>query len=152
MPRIFNFFMLHLRFLFLSILAIWILGFSLPLITNYKNPVVYFLLERIYSRVCHQESLKCLSIGSSSMFVCARCAGIYIGGLAAGLSLLFFIPTEMKRRMIIISAFPIMTDVLFTLTGIYPYSQSLAFATGLTFGSVIYFAIMFQLDNYFQLN
>ena len=83
------------------------------------------------------------------MLVCARCAGIYSGALIAGVLSLFMIVPSISSRVLILSVLPLGIDVLFTFTGIYTYSQSLAFITGLTFGGIGYLLILSELENLF---
>ena len=84
------------------------------------------------------------------MLVCSRCAGIYIGGLIAGLfSLLVTLP-EINKKILILSTIPLTMDVFFTFTGVYTYSRSIAFSTGLAFGSIIYLLIISELENLFS--
>ena len=109
-----------------------------------------FLLSKIYSTVCHQESAKCISIGSASMLVCARCAGIYSGALTAGLFTLLLIVPSISLKVFMLSLIPLVIDVFFTFTGVYGYSQSLAFATGLVFGGVMYLFLLNELENLFS--
>ena len=108
------------------------------------------LLSRVYSKICHQESVKCISIGNASMMVCARCAGIYFGSFTAGLLSLLLIVPSISKRVLILSAIPLGMDVLFVLTGFYTYSQSIAFATGLVFGGGVYLFLLNELENLFS--
>jgi len=140
------------RLLLLSFLSIWIYGFLISSITSIDNSILNFLLSRIYSNVCHQESARCISIGNASMLVCARCAGIYSGALIAGLLSLLLIVPSISRRVLILSSIPLAMDVFFTFTGVYNYSQLLAFATGLAFGGIIYLLIVSELENLFSNN
>jgi len=84
------------------------------------------------------------------MLVCARCAGIYSGALIAGLLSLLLIVPSISRRILILSSIPLAMDVFFTFTGVYNYSQLLAFATGLAFGGIIYLLIVSELENLFS--
>ena len=139
-----------MRFLLLSILSIWILGFLLPAISSSDNLMAKFLLSKIYSTVCHQESAKCISISGASILVCARCAGIYTGALTAGLLSLVLIVPSISRRIFLLSMIPLVIDVFFTFTGVYNYSQGMAFATGLIFGNVVYLFLLSELENLFS--
>lgn len=119
------------------LLSIWIFGFLSPLIAKIENPFIQFLLARIYSRVCHQDAAKCISLGGEIMFVCSRCAGIYFGALSAGiLALLYKIP-ELTLKHLTILSLPLMLHVALTFTGIYSYSKMIAFITGICFGSAV---------------
>ena len=136
------------RFFLLLILALWITGFLLPVITNNDNPFVNFLLKRIYSPICHQENSKCISIGDGKMLVCARCAGIYFGTfITAIISLLITLPF-VSKKILMIAILPLITDVLLTSIGIYNYSQFLSFMTGIIFGIVIYLFTIIELEKF----
>jgi uncharacterized membrane protein len=138
------------RLLLLFLLSIWISGFLLPVITSTDNLISKFVLSRIYSTVCHQESVKCISIEDTTILVCSRCAGIYTGALISGLfSLLVTLP-EINKKILIFSTIPLAMDVFFTFTGVYSYSKSVAFSTGLAFGSIIYLLIISELANLFS--
>jgi uncharacterized membrane protein len=138
-----------LRLLFLSFISIWIYGFFLPIITPIDNYISDFLLTRIYSLVCHQESVKCFSIGSATILICARCLGIYVGALIAGLLSLVATLPAINIKVLVLSAIPFVLDVFFTFAGVYAYSKSVAFCTSIAFGSVVYLIILSELENLF---
>jgi uncharacterized membrane protein len=138
------------RIILLLILSLWIYGFLLPTITSIDNTISNILLSGVYSKICHQQNAKCITIGGSSMLVCARCAGIYFGAFTAGLLSLFLIVPSISRKVLILSAIPLAIDVFLTFTGVYNYSQGLAFATGLVFGGIVYLLIMSELENLFS--
>jgi len=94
--------------------------------------------------------MKCISIGNASMLVCSRCAGIYFGAFTAGLLGLLLIVPSISRRVLLLSTIPLAIDVLFVLTGVYTYSQGIAFATGLVFGGVVYLFLLNELENLFS--
>ncbi len=138
-PILFNFF-------FLSLLAIWIVGFLSPIVTKIESPLTQFVLSRTYSRVCHQDSSKCILLGGESMLVCARCTGLYFGAFLAGiLSTLTRIPV-LNYKLIIIFFLPLTLDVFFTFFDIYSYSKWIAFTTALSFGCAITFIIMTEVQ------
>lgn len=139
-----------LRFILLSILSFWIIGFLLPTITSTNNTLPGFLLSRVYSTICHQENVKCIAIGNALMLVCSRCTGIYFGALTAGLLSLLFVVPSISRRVLLLSTIPLAIDVLFVLTGIYTYSQGIAFTTGLVFGGAVYLFLLNELENLFS--
>ena len=135
-----------IRFIFLSILTIWVTGFLLPLVSTIYNPLINFLITKLYSTVCHQESMKCISIDNKSMLVCARCAGIYNGALIAAISSLFIIRPLNNKRLLLISIIPLLTDVFLVSLGIYSYSRIISFITGIVFGSIIYLFILAEIE------
>ncbi|MCU0364916.1 MAG: DUF2085 domain-containing protein [Ignavibacteriaceae bacterium] len=139
-----------MRLLFLFLLSILTIGFLLPTITSIDNSLSNFLLTKVYSTVCHQESAKCISIGGASMLVCARCAGIYAGALVSGLFSLLTLVRPISTKVLILSVIPLVIDVFFTFTGVYNYSQSIAFASGLAFGGILYLLVIAELENLFS--
>jgi len=84
------------------------------------------------------------------MLVCARCAGIYLGAFIAGFSSFLIITPLISRKVLILSALPLVIDVLFTFIGVYTYSKSVAFITGLTFGGAVYLVFISELENLFS--
>jgi uncharacterized membrane protein len=141
---------LLLRIIIFFSLSFWCIGFLLPIFYSVQNPVVFFFVKNIYASVCHQVNSKCITIGSGQMFVCARCAGIYFGGLTAVvLSLVLFTPF-IGNRFLFLSVLPLLTDVFFTTIKIYNYSQILAFSTGILFGIVLSLVILSELENFFN--
>lgn len=140
---------LLIRISFLSILAIWIIGFLTPILFRIDNPVTNFLLIKSYSNLCHQENEKCIVLINQLMLVCARCAGIYLGTFIAGLISLFKKSNEINLSTIFIMSLPMLLDVIFSTIGIYNYSQTLAFITGLVFGSMIFMIVISELENLF---
>ena len=140
---------LLIRFLPLSFLMIWTIGFIQPALLTQNNSLTDYFLTRIYSRVCHQESSKCIMIASENMLVCARCTGIYLGAL--GTSLLFVIhsiPT-LRIKVLLIASLPLLLDVCCTSMGVYKYSQIIAVITGLAFGGIVYLFLISELENFF---
>ena len=107
-----------------------------------------FILKEFYSTVCHQDNSKCLLIGADSIFVCARCAGIYLGGFIAGVLSLFIIKISLKKKILFYSAIPMIVDVALSSLGVYPYSKAVAISTGLILGSTIYIFIINELEKF----
>ena len=138
-----------IKILFVSIVIIWILGFLYPILFNKQFDLTNYIFRRIYSPVCHQDHNKCITINSNEMFVCARCAGIYFGALIAGLSALIFQFTSIKIKTLLIFLVPLIVDVSFTTAGIYSYSKTLAFTTGLIFGSIVSLFLLYEIENLF---
>ena len=137
-----------LRLFVILILSIWITGFILPVITNIDNPLINFLLKRIYSPVCHQENFKCISVEDNKMLVCSRCAGIYSGTFITAIFSLFIAIPFVSKKILMIAILPLITDVLLTSFGLYTYSQFLSFITGIIFGIVIYLFTILELEQF----
>jgi len=39
------------------------------------------LVRMVYAPVCHQSPARCLTLGAAPLAVCARCTGLYLGGV-----------------------------------------------------------------------
>lgn len=81
------------------------------------------------------------------MLVCARCAGIYFGALIAGLTVLLFQFASIKIKTLLILSLPLFMDVIFATVGIYSYSKTLAFTTGLILGSTVSLFLLYEIEN-----
>lgn len=130
-------------------LIIWIMGFLQPIIWSNSNMLINFSIERIYSRVCHQQESKCISIAGTKMLICARCAGIYFGALVSLFFMSFGSTPKLKLSLFVISAIPLLLDVFLTNINLYEYSKPIAFLTGLIFGSVVCLFLLSEIENLF---
>jgi uncharacterized membrane protein len=87
--------------------------------------------------VCHQQPQKLITIGEIKTMVCARCAGIYLGMFLSSVLFLFKdFEIKLKIKFLLFSSVPMIADVILYSSGIYYYSRTIAFLTGLFFGSV----------------
>lgn len=65
-----------------ALAALWMAGsLAAPLLAD-SAPLVSGLLRSLYSPVCHQETDRCLHLAGGPVAVCARCFGLYSGGIA----------------------------------------------------------------------
>jgi len=135
-----------IKFFVLFLLTIWVTVFLLPLVSTIDNALINFLITKLYSTVCHQENMKCISIDNKSMLVCARCTGIYFGALIAAISSLVLLRQLTNKRLLLFSIIPLLTDVFLVSLGIYSYSKSLAFITGIISGCIIYLFILAEIE------
>jgi uncharacterized membrane protein len=126
------------------LLLIWCFGYMIEFFIPVSNKLVYLIpfLKNNYSLVCHQDSHKLIRIGVYSMLVCARCAGIYSGAFLVSFISIFVVkPIIIPAKILFLSAVPMLFDVIATTAGIYYYSKTAAFLTGILFGvvSFLYF-------------
>lgn len=56
------------------------------------------LLRRAYAPVCHQQAERSVLIGGSPQAVCARCAGLYLGGATGLLAAIGFVRSRRRLR------------------------------------------------------
>jgi len=130
-------------------LIIWIIGFLQPIIWFNSNQLINFSIERIYSRVCHQQDSKCISIAETKMLICARCAGIYFGALVTLFFMFFRSTPKLTLGLFVISVIPLLLDVFLTNLNLYEYSKPIAFSTGLIFGSIVCLFLLSEIENLF---
>ncbi len=131
------------------LLLIWCTGFSLRVLFPASLFVKIFgpFIKKIYGEVCHQIKYKTFSISGHYFFVCARCTGIYTGALFTSFITIFINKKiKIKNTVLYVSVMPLMADVLGSTLKIYNYSKDIAFATGLFFGSVVFFYISAVLE------
>ena len=143
-----------LKFLFFVAVLIWVAGIFIEGLIQYSDALAfaYPFVHKIYSTVCHQQAAKLIEYGNGyHTLVCARCTGIYSGGLLSASVLLFIPKLRIKTgKFILLAALPMVADVTLYSSGVYEYSKTIAFITGLLFGSVgivyIYFGLQKLLD------
>jgi len=121
------------------ITILWLAGIFSEWLTRINGDILYAvpILRYTYSLVCHQIKDRLISRGGFETMVCARCTGIYTGAAFSSAILLFL---NFKKRpeikYLFISAIPLVLDVFLHTLGVYHYSKSIAFMTGLLLGSV----------------
>ncbi len=138
--------------LFLS-LVVWCIGFSFNSLFNgtIAAGITYPFLKKIFHMVCHQLDEKTFTVNGAKLFVCARCTGIYLGALLSSVaSLIFAKRITLGIKLLYISMIPMLIDVAATTFKIYDYSKTLAFFTGLFFGSVVFVYILTAIENNFS--
>jgi uncharacterized membrane protein len=136
-------------FIFLSLL-LWCLGFTYAsLFPNSRMLILYPLLKQFYSSVCHQIGYKTIQLNGINFLVCARCSGIYFGGLIASIIFLFSSKSRsLKINYLFIAAIPMLVDVILYSTGVYEYSKIIALSSGLLFGFVSISILFIIIENY----
>jgi len=137
--------------LFLLIL-IWVFGFSFPFFshTDQQTIILYQLLHKLYSGVCHQLEYKSISSFGYHFHVCARCSGIYIGAFLASVFSLFYLKQKhLNIKYLYIATIPIIADVLFQSLNILDYDKLSAFLTGVIFGFTVFVFFISTIENYF---
>ena len=112
------------------------------------------LIDLVGSSVCHQLDSRSLAFGDIITPVCSRCAGIYIGFMAA--AVILFIMFRRKQNdlpplyiLIILSIFFLSTviDGLASYSGLYMTNNIIRFSTGFLCGASI-IAILYPVFNF----
>ena len=132
---------------YFTLICLWCFGMVSPIIFH---DVKAFLiakpfLNQVYSTVCHQANEKTMSVYGENLFVCSRCAGIYLGIFIIGL-LSFTIKKKIKNSFyfFLVSSLILLSDVSFTTFEVYHYSKLVALLTGLLLGSTILLLVLDQ--------
>ena len=99
--------------------AVYCAGFVLaPWLERSGSPAGSWL-RLAFAPTCHQQPDRCLDLGAGRLAVCARCAGLYAGGL---LGLLVTALSGVGRRptfpVLIAASLPTVLDVTAGLTGL----------------------------------
>lgn len=144
---------LRIKIFIFVLISIWYAGIFFECFTKLypKSIIILPFIKKTYSLVCHQNSEKIIELNCGHTFVCSRCVGIYSGILLVSIFSLF-IKKEIKinLKLLSISTIPLMIDVFLTSMNIYTYSKTLAFFTGLFFGSVLFLYFYKSLINLFH--
>ena len=129
---------------FALLLLFWCAGiFYHFLAVDNTNYIVSTFLKHTYSTVCHQAEHKLIPLDGSNTYLCARCTGIYIGAFFMAVSLLLINKKiSLSLKPLIITSSIILFDVIFVNTGLYNYTNWIAFTSGFLFGAVIYIYIV----------
>jgi uncharacterized membrane protein len=131
--------MRKVRLLILLLLIIWNAGNFIQLLAllNSKFLLLFPILKPTYHLVCHQQADKLINIAGVTTLLCARCSGIYIGGLIGAIFLILRIkPFRLPTKYLLYASIPMFIDVALVLFGVYNYSKPIAFSTGVLLGSV----------------
>lgn len=132
------------------IITIWCIGFMYPLSDpiGISNPIIEFFLKNGFSNVCHQQQEKLFEIFGIKLLVCWRCAGIYLGAFAAAFfNLLITKEVQISNFLFIASSIPMIVDVFLYTSGVYSYSNWLAFSTGIIFAIIAFNYISATFEN-----
>jgi uncharacterized membrane protein len=118
--------------------ALWCAGFVLaPWLENHGSPAGSWL-RLAFRPTCHQQPERCLNLGDGPLAVCARCAGLYAGGL---LGLLAAVSSGVRCRptlaMLIVAAVPTVVDFTAGLAGLPSLPSWPRFAIAVAPGAVL---------------
>jgi uncharacterized membrane protein len=93
------------------------------------GPAHWTLVIIAFRAMCHQIPERCLWIAGAPMPVCARCAGIYLGALAA-----LTRRAKWRRNGLLAACAMVAIDVASEALGVRPAIAVLRLATGLGLG------------------
>ncbi len=92
---------------------------AVPLLETAGNSAAG-LLRLCYAPVCHQSPARSLTIGAGTQAVCARCSGLYLGGLAGLLAGGLLVGTGRRPRPLVLGVLlvPTAVDALLAFAGL----------------------------------
>ena len=134
--------------IFLSSIALWCcMIVAAPILQSYSESTtpLAVLIDRFFSRVCHQLDDRSFHIGGHPWAVCIRCSAIYLS-FFAGLCLMPFHRSLNDRTTpslvwIAGAALPMLIDVGLGILGIHESTSTTRLITGSIFGIVLPFFI-----------
>jgi uncharacterized membrane protein len=132
-------------------MVIWTSGIFYPALLpgNSSGLLPGIFPDKIYSLVCHRESVKSIFISGKKLEVCARCTGIYTGALFFSFVALAFPRLRpASKRWLLLSMVPMGLDVFLYSVGIYDYSKWISLSTGIILGSVSIIYIFMSIEDY----
>lgn len=99
--------------------ALYCAGFVLAPWLEHRGSPAGSWLRLAFAPTCHQQPDRCLDLGAGKLAVCARCAGLYAGGL---LGLLASVLSGVRRRptvpVLLAASLPTVLDVAAGLIGL----------------------------------
>lgn len=121
-----------------ALAAVFCCGMVLAPWLEQRGSAVGSLLRLCYSPACHQMPERCLDLGLGPWAVCARCAGLYFGGLAG----LFFGAVSGRRvrpqiPWIIAALVPSLVDFALAFSGLPSLSNWPRFLAALAPGFLV---------------
>lgn len=143
---------------FFAALTLWMAGIVFNLICAITdNDLMMFspAVKLMYSHVCHQLPSKTIHVNGMPFMLCARCTGLYTGAFMMSLALLLSLRTTgtlsrlMNFRHLIFISLPMLADTILYRLGLYGYSKTLAFVTGILSGSAGFLYILGAFDKRF---
>jgi len=118
--------------------ALWCAGFVLAPWLEHRGSPAGSWLRLAYAPTCHQQPDRCLDLGAGKLAICARCAGLYAGGL---LGLLAAVSSGLRVRpalaTLVAAAVPTLVDVAAGLAGLPSLSSWPRFAIAVAPGAVL---------------
>jgi len=118
--------------------ALWCAGIVLAPWLEHHGSAAGSWLRLAFRPTCHQQPDRCLDLGTGPLAVCARCAGLYAGGL---LGLLAAVSSGVRCRltlaMLVAATVPTLVDFAAGLAGLPSLPSWPRFAIAVAPGAVL---------------
>ena len=132
---------LTVKILIIIFSLFWLVGIFSPIFLESENIDFYYFLKMFYSPVCHQNPDKSFKFNNLQLLVCSRCLGIYLGLIIASIFSIIKFFTNIKLKILLLSALPIISDIIFYQLGFYSYNKILSMITGMISGTIVFLYI-----------
>lgn len=123
-------------------ITIWVLLIFVEPLSEKFNELIYSIpfAQIMFSHVCHQNPDKLIEIGGYHTMVCSRCTGIYTGALLSSFIILILPAIKnFSTKYLVYSFIPVLVDVVLVNLGMYTYSKTSAFISGVILGSSVFY-------------
>jgi len=104
------------------------------------------VLYAFFSPLCHQIDARSFHLAGNPLAVCARCSAIYFGFLLGTIIYPvggnFLPPSRTGRMFLVLTAVPMLIDVVLESAGVYDSSNLIRALTGSWFGILLPFLII----------
>jgi len=118
-----------------GVVVLWTAGIVVAPWISTHNSILGGWLRLLYRPACHQIADRCLDLGFGPMAVCARCAGLYLGGTLALLwTLAWNRPSRPRPRWLAVVAAPTVVDFVAGQLGLPSLGNWLRFTVAVPLG------------------
>jgi uncharacterized membrane protein len=118
--------------------ALWCAGIVLAPWLEHHGAAAGSWLRLAFSPTCHQKPERCLDLGDGPLAVCARCAGLYAGGLLGLLAaLLPGVRCRPTLTTLVAASAPTVLDFVAGLAGLPSFPSWPRFAIAVAPGAVL---------------
>ncbi len=118
--------------------ALWCTGFVLAPWLEHHGAAAGSWLRLGFSPTCHQQPARCLDLGDGPLAVCARCAGLYAGGLLGLVAtLLSGVRCRAALATLVAASAPTVVDFAASLAGLPSLPSWPRFAIAVAPGAVL---------------
>ena len=120
-----------------ALAVLWTAGIVIAPWLSAQDSTLGGWLRLVYRPGCHQIADRCLDLGLGPMAVCARCAGLYLGGtLALVWTLAWNRPSRPRPHWLAVVAVPTVIDFVAGQLGLPSLGNWSRFAVALPLGLV----------------
>ena len=130
-----------------AVAGLWVAAFfAAPLLRSGGHGLSAFVVYRVFSPLCHQIPERSFHLAGYPLAVCARCTGLYVGGLAGLLLYPLARPltnrSTPRRGWLFVAAAPTLIDFALGFFGVWDNTHWSRFLTALVAGAACAFYVV----------